>query len=554
MDFDDLLLEFAWLLERDIDVRSYYQARYRHVLVDEFQDTNSAQYAIAKHLAAADNLRAARNLFAVGDEDQSIYSWRGADFRNVRRFRRDFPDALVVLLERNYRSTQNILDAARGVIDRNTERTEKKLWTDVGSGPKVTLFEAYNESEEAAYVVRRIQDLEATGERLGEIAVTYRTNAQSRAVEEVLVRNRIPYALIGGARFYERREVKDVLAYLRLVHNPADDVSFERIVNVPPRKIGASAQGMVRSWADAAGVTLAEALHALAGEDEPPDGATPVSTRARNALAEFDELLETLLKAREEYTVPDLVAFVLAKSGYAHWLRDGSEEGEERWENVREFRGVAEDFAAYEPREGLAAFLESVALVADVDSLDTSSDRVTLLTLHSAKGLEFSTVFITGVEEKVLPHSLSMDDPSAVEEERRLFYVGVTRARRRLYLLRTFRRSLYGASSGEVREPSRFLADIPESVLETAGAAVTGRAKPAAPDRTVWTTSRSRAAEADTSGETGFKAGDKVQHGTFGDGVVVSSRVTDGDEEVTVAFADIGVKKLLQSYARLEHR
>jgi DNA helicase-2/ATP-dependent DNA helicase PcrA len=545
LDFDDLLLEMAMLLDTNPDIRGYYQERYRHVLVDEFQDTNTAQYVILKHIVDANDRTAARNLFVVGDEDQSIYSWRGADFRNVLRFRNDFPDATVVLLERNFRSTQNILDAARGVIDRNKERTPKALWTDAGAGGKLALFEAYNEAEEAAYIATQVQHLTARGEALGGIAVMYRTNAQSRALEDVLVRYRIPYTLVGATRFYDRREVKDVLAYLRLVYNPADDVSFERIVNVPPRGIGPTAVARVRQYADDQHLSLAVALGRYLATDLP-------DTRTRRVLGPFNELLRHLWAAKEAFTVPDLLAIILKESGYTAWLRDGTDEGEERWENVSELRGLAEDFGGYEPEEGLATMLESVALVSDVDDLDGQRERLTMLTLHSAKGLEFDTVFISGLEEGLVPHSRSIDDAAMIEEERRLLYVGLTRARRRLVLLRVFRRYLYGST--DAREASRFLADIPAHVLDVAGVSAAQRSRPSRPERTVWTTTTAMPAarEPAKGGMMGFRAGDKVRHGTFGEGIVVSSQVRDDDEEVTVAFAKMGIKKLLQSFANLQ--
>ncbi|RIL09188.1 DNA helicase UvrD, partial [bacterium] len=468
LDFDDLLLETACLMRDDAAVRARYQERYPFLMVDEFQDTNTAQYALLKALAAADTPEAPHNLFVVGDEDQSIYRWRGADWRNIQRFRQDFPGCRTILLEQNYRSTQTILDAAQAIIDRNAHRTRKALWTESGGGTEVTVFECYDETEEATYIVREIERRVAAGASYADFAVMYRTNAQSRAIEDAFVRWRVPYQLVGGTRFYDRREIRDVLAYLRFVHNPMDVIALERIVNVPPRNIGPKAWAALVDWARALGATLWDTLGYIASEtdrDAHPAGAPALDGRTRNALVRFHDIMAGLMAARATLPVPQLLEQVLEAGGYAAWLRDGTDEGEERWENVRELRGVALDFESLAPGDGLAAFLESVALVSDVDSLDgRAGARVTLLTLHAAKGLEFAVVFITGVEEDRLPHARAADDAEGLAEERRLFYVGLTRAREKLYLLHTFRRTLYGTS--EVSAPSRFLSDIPPHLVE----------------------------------------------------------------------------------------
>jgi DNA helicase II / ATP-dependent DNA helicase PcrA len=550
LDFDDLLLETAFLLRDQPTVRERYRARYSHVLVDEFQDTNTAQYALIKALAAADVPGAAHNVFVVGDEDQSIYRWRGADYRNIQRFRRDFPEARVVLLEQNYRSTQTILDAARAVIDRNRQRTPKALWTEAGQGAAITVFEAHDENEEAAYVVREIEAAVLRGTPYGHFAVMYRTNAQSRALEDALVRRRVPYQLVGATRFYERREVKDVLAYLRLAHNPLDAMALERVVNIPPRGIGPGTWGTLTDWATAAGLPVWPALQIVA-EDKAlgVTGRVPLDNRGRNALLAFHDILAELIAAREAVPVPELLTLALDASGYERWLRDGSEEGDERWANVQELRGVAEDFAGFPPGAGLAAMLEAVALVSDVDSLAEAPDRLTLLTLHAAKGLEFDTVFITGLEENSLPHMRAQDDPDAIAEERRLFYVGLTRARRKIYLTHTFRRTVFG--SADLREPSRFLADVPVGLLAGRRAGAVPARPPLRQARYTWA-NPSSVAPPPRAAEATFQPGDKVVHGHFGSGVVVSSVARDGDQEVTVAFEGLGVKKLLQSLARLE--
>lgn len=585
VDFDDLLLETAELLRQNAAVRDKYRARYRHVLVDEFQDTNTAQYALVKALAAAEVPDAPHNLFVVGDEDQSIYRWRGADYRNIERFRRDFPSPTTVILEQNYRSTQTILDAARAIIDRNAHRTPKALWTERGHGQGIQLFEAYDESEEAAFVVHQIEKHVRSGGKFGEMAVMYRTNAQSRTIEDALVRKRIPYQLVGGTRFYDRREIRDVLAYLRLVHNPLDEVALQRVINVPTRGIGDKAMATLHAAAGACGVPLWPALQLIAADElaevSPAAAAVTVDARTLKALGSFHDLLARLITAREQLDVTALLGAILDNTGYAKHVRDGTDEGEERWENVVELRNVAVDFEAMPPREGLAALLESVALVADVDALDAkaSADRVTLLTLHAAKGLEYPTVIITGLEEGSIPHSRSADDPDGLAEERRLFYVGVTRAERTLILVRAHRRTVYGTT--DLREPSRFLLDLPVEVMAEAPAPATGiRGTPVHSRATQWgdrgrgggggapgtgqggrsvggarTTSGHGAggtAAGASAGAATFRPGDKVMHPTFGEGVVVTATQRDGDEEVTVAFVGAGVKKLMQSFARLE--
>ncbi len=565
LDFDDLLLETACLMRDDAAVRERYRERYPFLMVDEFQDTNTAQYALLKALAAADVPEAPHNLFVVGDEDQSIYRWRGADWRNIQRFRKDFPDCRTILLEQNYRSTQTILDAAQAIIDRNAHRTRKALWTESGGGTDVTVFECYDEAEEATYIVREIERRVAAGADYGDFAVMYRTNAQSRVIEDAFVRWRVPYQLVGGTRFYDRREIRDVLAYLRFIHNPMDVIALERIVNVPPRNIGPKAWSTLVEWSRALGATLWDTLRYIASEtdrDAPPPGMPALEGRTRNALVRFHDVMAGLMAARAALPVPQLLEQVLEASGYAAWLRDGTDEGEERWENVRELRGVALDFESLAPGDGLAAFLESVALVSDVDSLGSRAGaRVTLLTLHAAKGLEFAVVFIAGVEEERLPHARAMDDAEDLAEERRLFYVGVTRAREKLYLLHTFRRTLYGTS--EVSAPSRFLADIPTHLVEgkppvaRRGGAGTGPRPetqwPAGPAKAPAARSAPPASVRPSAGAARFRAGDRVRHATFGDGVVVASLARDGDEEVTVAFTGgAGIKKLMQQFARLQ--
>ncbi len=550
LDFDDLLMLTVRLLDEHEDVLQKYQRRYVYVLVDEFQDTDSAQYQLLKLLAAG-----RRNLFAVGDEDQSIYGWRGADFRNILRFRADYPEAQVVLLEQNYRSTQSILDAARHVILLNTQRTDKKLWTKNESGLPITVYEAYNEQEEAEYTVNEILALVAQKTcRLRDCAVMYRTNAQSRVLEDAFMRHGVPYKLVGATRFYERREIKDVLAYLRLIHNPHDDVSMNRVLNVPPRGIGDRTRATLTEWAQRRNLPLYTVLQLLkeahekkdnasqAAPDEPAGGVNPLDARSTKALLALLELLDGLAAAREQGNVMELLDKLVADSGYSAYIRDGTEEGEERWENIQELRTVAQEYVNLPPEAALTTFLEDVALVSDVDNLRDETDAATLLTLHMAKGLEFDTVFIVGLEEGILPHSRSLEEPDEMEEERRLCYVGMTRAKRHLYLIHTFRRTRFGNQS--TSEPSRFLRDIPGRLVKGRDARAPARLS----------TESGAGLQRRPAPRTGsFAPGDRVRHAQFGEGIVVASQMRGGDEEVIVAFTGkAGVKRLLAGLAGLK--
>jgi len=580
LDFDDLLLKTAELFREHDDVREQYQRRYIHVLVDEFQDTNKAQYELVKSLV---DVEGRRNIFCVGDEDQSIYSWRGADFRNVLRFRSDFPDAQVYLLEQNYRSTQTILDAARAVIARNAQRTEKKLWTKNQTGQPIHLFEAYDEREESEYVAGEIIRLVSKGEcEYRACAVMFRTNAQSRVLEDAFMRHSLPYKLIGATRFYQRREIKDVLAYLRLVHNHDDDVSLARVINTPTRGIGEKTLAQLHDWAAMLGYSAGGALLYLA-QDGDRAGA-PFNGRANRLLTDFGALLNSLIAAKNDLELSDLLNLVLEKTGYLKSLRDGTEEGEERANNVRELLSVTQGYNGLPPQTALATFLEEAALVADVDELDASANAVTLLTLHSAKGLEYEMVFITGMEEGICPHSRSMDNPDAMEEERRLAYVGITRAKKQLYLIRTFRRTIFGNS--DVREPSRFLLDIPRKLVDgNVAPGALERRRAAEPQQTLVRPkgrdlfAQRRAAVQQTIAQhdevrekrpvrpaveigarpphpvaavVNYHPGESVTHPVFGKGTVIESHIMGNDEEVTVAFEGRGLKRLMASYAKLE--
>jgi len=576
MDFDDLLMNVVLLFDERPDVLAKYQERYHHILVDEFQDTNATQYRLLRQLTGDQN-----SIFAVGDSDQSIYKWRGADYRNIQNFYRDFPASKTILLEQNYRSTQVILDAAIEVIRRNRDHIPKKLFTERSGGAKIVLREAYNESDEAATVVNTIESLMLQGYNGSAFAVMYRTNAQSRAIEEAFVQARLPYRLVGATQFYQRREIKDVIAYLRVIHNPLDAVSFNRILNVPTRGIGQQTQGQFAAWAAAVGLQPAEALIRLATDS---DVQHPFSGRAYNALYQFGSLLSAWIALSDRVSVGEVLDAVLEQINYRTYLEDGTEEAEERWANVMELRGVA----GVDGQMTLGEFLQQVSLVAETDNLDREAPATTLLTLHAAKGLEFPVVFITGLEEGLLPHSRSMDDEEELAEERRLFYVGLTRARDAVYLSHAFRRTSWGDSS--VAVPSRFLSDLPDTLVDgqrpgNRRRESIDRASMWNPERVSWNSSTSsrRPANGDSSPRrpalpptsrpestrlprpnseedeprvqrlttARFKTGQRVRHAKFGDGTVIESKVTGGDEEVTVAFPGIGIKRLAASLANL---
>ena len=471
VDFDDLLLKTFQLFERQPDVARKYQDRFVHFMIDEFQDTNVAQYAIAKQIAGVH-----LNICVVGDPDQSIYTWRNADIRNILSFQDDYPNAKLIALEENYRSTQTILDAARSLIASNTQRVDKDLWTRNGRGVPIVIAEGYNEEEEAQFVVKEIQSLARSPRiALGDIAVMYRVNAQSRALEEACLRYGMPYQVVGGQKFYQRQEVKDITAYLRLIANPNDDVSLNRVINVPSRGIGQRTLDHLTRAARMAGISQFAAIEALANDaaSSPQFGAaasgagllsSPFTARARAALTAFHALIKGIADERHNLDLTDIIDLVLDRSGYGRWMSEQSDRGEERMDNIHEFREAARGFLHLGRDEALTAFLESVSLVADVDNFEQKTDAITLITLHQAKGLEFPIVFMVGMEEGLLPHTRSMDDPTQVEEERRLCYVGVTRAKERLYLLRAFRRGFRGGS--EPGMPSRFLLDIPSELLD----------------------------------------------------------------------------------------
>ena len=531
LDFDDLLMRTVQLFRNQPEVLAKYQSRYLHVMIDEFQDTNLAQYILSKQLAGK-----YKNICVVGDPDQSIYSWRQANLRHILDFEKDYPDVKIVFLEQNYRSTQTILKAAEHVIAANQQRKQKKLWTENEVGVPISVVQTYNEQEEAHFAVNEVERLVARGHwKAGDCAIMYRTNAQSRALEEEFVRYGFPYRLVGGTRFYERREVKDVVAYLRLIHNPHDTVSLIRIINVPNRGIGQRTIAELTTWANEKGLSYYDTLKLIAQGEE----STPLSSRSSQALGNFLNMLDELIAKGGELSLVDLLDLVLERTGYKKYTLEGAD-GEERWDNILELRTVAAGYRDLEPRESLAAFLEEVALVSDVDELDEKVDAVTLITLHQAKGLEFPVVFIVGMEEGVLPHFRSLPDPEQMEEERRLCYVGITRAKDKVYLVYTLRRSLMGSSAHN--PPSRFLKDIPSNLLTSPTAQATEALRRS-------TTS----AVSPLPSKPALKAGEHVSHDMFGEGIVVSCTASGGDQEVTVAFkGEAGIKKFLLSLAPLQ--
>ena len=534
VDFDDLLLLVVRLLESSPESLAWYRTLWTHVLVDEYQDTNRAQYRIIQLLTQEH-----RNLCVVGDPDQSVYRWRGADLRNILDFEKDFPDCLVVPLEQNYRSTKRILGIASCVIAHNAARRDKRLWTENDEGERAGVYRAWDESEEAGWVAQTIRSQHAEGVAYHEVAVFYRTNAQSRVLEDALRRASIPYVIVGGVRFYERREVKDLLAYLRLAVNPTDDVAFRRAIAAPSRGIGKATLDRLAESARARGISL---LAAAAG---PP---TELTAKARRALEDFGKLIARLAERRASLAVPALIDEVAAASGYRDALKaERTAEAEARLENIEELVAASEEFIATRQAVGLGevgveAFLDSVALVADVDALDEKAQGVTLMTLHSAKGLEFPLVFLTGMEEGVFPHSRSLDDPEELEEERRLCYVGITRAARRMWLSYALHRRIQGYGLGE---PSRFLLEVPEDQMVLLNAGRSEHVIPRLP------ASARLPAEAEDD-DLPFRVGAKLRHARWGEGLLVGIQREGADVIATVHFASVGRKRLSLQYAHLE--
>ena len=546
VDFDDLLFLAVRLLQENEEVREKYQSRFQYILVDEYQDTNHAQYALTKILAAR-----WRNICVVGDADQSIYAWRGADIRNIIDFTRDYPDAASIKLEQNYRSTKTILHAANAVIDNNESRPKKTLWTENPTGNKIIHYQAQTEHDEADYIAGVIYNRhEITHEPYGDMAILFRTNAQSRVLEEKLMRYAIPYTMVGGTKFYDRKEIKDVLAYLRLLYNPEDSLSLTRIINVPKRNIGATTMEHVAAYAEAQGISLFEALSST---DE-----IPVTKRAKASLENFAAMIFDLLNDIEGKDVLSLIETVIKQTGYGDMLDKEAEhdpQGESRKENVGEFLSVAKDYMDSNPEGNLQDFLENVALVSDVDDFESSDSKVTLMTLHAAKGLEFPVVFLTGLDEGLFPHSRTLMDPAQVEEERRLAYVGITRAERQLYVTNAVTRTMYGRISAYM--PSRFLAEIPPQFMEdyhrksampqSRTTAVPGKQRVSILTKPVASSLPKKHAVTDT-----FTKGDKVRHKIWGIGTVLDVIGEGPNMQMKIQFPTKGVRQVVVKYAPLE--
>jgi len=555
VDFDDLLLRAHNLFEDHADVLEKYQDRYRHVLVDEFQDTNAIQFSLTRLLAAKH-----KNICVVGDPDQSIYSWRHADIRNLTDFQTVYPDAVTVTLDQSYRSTQTILEAASGVIANNDERLKKNLWTENGKGSPVTVGEAYDEDEEARVVLQEINRLVEEEEfDRQEIAVMYRTNAQSRAMEAACNRHGVVYQLVGGTKFYERKEIRDSVAYLRLTVNPSDDAALERIVNVPARGISPRSVDAIRAVARSRGTSMLNVI--LQVDDEEQGLFGQINPRAVKSVRAFADLMERLIEQSIILSTVELLDLTLERSGYKRLVQEDKERGEERWDNILELRGSASNFEGPEPRERLIEFLENVALVSDIDSLEEGEDAITLITLHQAKGLEYDAVFMIGMEEGLLPHSRSLESGADLEEERRLCYVGMTRARKRLYMFHAFQRGFRGSRGAMM--PSRFLDEMPLACVETVSIRRNSNTvRKVAPTRNVTgrsydpTVGRRRTAtplEVRAAQRGDYRVADRVFHDTFGDGIVIEAIETGGDTEVTVAFGNgNGLKKLMAAFSGLK--
>lgn len=552
VDFDDLLSRTIELFREAPETLAKYQERFLYLMVDEFQDTNIAQYEIAKQISSKH-----LNLCVVGDPDQAIYSWRNADIRNILSFQKDFPGTVTVNLSQNYRSTSTILGAARKLISANRQRLDQDLFTDNEMGAKVVIAEAYNEDEEAQLVLQEIERLtREEGFTLRDFVVTYRVNAQSRALEEACLRYGVPYKLVGGVRFYQRREVKDLISYLRLLQDPYDEPSLARVINVPARGIGKRTVDELIAWAGSLSIPAYTALQLLAGDGtEIAEGidASPFNPRQVQQLVGFLRLINDLRACLPDMELPELIDEVLTRSGYRRSLLDSEEpDAEDRLDNLREFRGVSADWLTIPASESLQPFLENAALVSEQDSIvENEQQYLTLITLHQIKGLEYPVVFITGFEDGVLPHTRSLDNPDQLEEERRIAYVGMTRAGKRLYLLRSFRRRLFGAPTGN--PPSRFLRDIPEDFLEAAASRLRSSNNSVGPSGRISNYPVVAGEPIVQAGPPPFRAGDKVSHATFGQGIVINCLAKPSDYELTVAFkGQSGIKRLLHSFAKLE--
>lgn len=554
MDFDDLIMNTIRLFEEHPDSLTYYQNKFHYIHVDEYQDTNHAQYTLVNLLAGR-----FRNLCVVGDADQSIYGWRGADMQNILDFEKDYPDAAVILLEQNYRSTKNILSAANQVIENNSNRKPKNLWTENKEGNKITYYRADNERDETRFIVDRMQEeIRSNHRNYGDFAILYRTNAQSRVMEETLLKANIPYKMVGGHKFYDRKEIKDILAYLNVLANPQDSISFERIVNSPKRGIGPGSIEKLRSFASLHEWPLLEAAQNVELAN--------IGGKAGQQLGSFGEMIQEVTQMIPYLTVTELTKEVLDHSGYLEDLKiQNTLEAQARIENLEEFLTVTQEFDkqfeqqneedADAPEEKLTVFLNDLALVSDIDNLEEDASQVTLMTLHAAKGLEFPVVFLIGLEEGVFPLSRALMEESELEEERRLAYVGITRAEEALYLTNAFSRTLYGRT--QYNRPSRFVEEIDQELLEIEGMRPTPKKTPVFAKKTAYSYKQPETAVVSSKSATGgeknsWKPGDKVKHKKWGLGTVVRVSGTSKDLELDVAFPSQGVKRLLAAFAPIE--
>ncbi len=564
LDFDDLMVKTLELFVQHPPVLQAYQERFHYIHVDEYQDTNYAQYMMIKLLAGQ-----RKNLCVVGDDDQSIYGWRGADIRNILEFEKDFAGCTTIKLEQNYRSTSNILDAANNVIAHNEGRKEKALWTDRGEGQRIRVFKAGDEREEAAWICDRIQQMQQTDVHYRDIAVLYRMNAQSRVLEEMMVRAGIPYNVYGGTRFYDRKEVRDIVAYLRVIVNPADDVSLRRIINQPKRSIGDATIAELVQHAEQQDYSVFAAML------EPPEA---LASRAKKCVGDFAQLLTELTLKRTQMGLTEFVELLINETGLAaQYEREHTDEAQGRLENIREFIGAVDEFERRSEEPTLEGFLENVTLVTDLDNMNGERQSVTLMTLHSAKGLEFPVVFITGLEEGIFPSGRSLYDPDKMEEERRLCYVGITRARELLHLSHAIQRMLFNQMQHNA--PSQFLAEIPERLLDESGALRMEKAFPAMPERRETTQQRAQrqplkdfgggrsgtlnipgvqkgfgtsfvpSVAATQAAPMLFAEGDRVLHRKFGEGNVISLTGKGADARISIEFAAYGVKEFSMSIA-----
>lgn len=548
LDFDDLIMTTIKLFERVPEVLEFYQRKFQYIHVDEYQDTNRAQYLLVKQLAAR-----LENICVVGDSDQSIYRWRGADIANILSFEKDYPSANVILLEQNYRSTKRILQAANEVIKNNSNRKPKNLWTENDEGIKLSYYSGDNEFGEGQFVAGKIYELNSSGRRkLSDIAILYRTNAQSRVIEETLLKSGLNYNIVGGTKFYDRKEIKDILAYLRLVSNPDDDISFTRIVNVPKRGVGATSLEKIASYAAMNGMSMFQAIKQV--------DFIGVSAKAANALDGFGAMIENLTNMQDYLSITELTEEILEKTEYREMLKaEKSIEAQSRLENIDEFLSVTKNFEQKSEDKSLVAFLTDLALIADIDQLDQKEeesggkDAVTLMTLHAAKGLEFPVVFLMGMEEGVFPHSRSLMEEAEMEEERRLAYVGITRAEEELYLTNAKMRTLFGRTN--MNPESRFIREIPGDLLENLNEKKTPRMQPGRkvqPKR--GPVSRPVSYANKTGGDSlSWAVGDKAGHKKWGTGTVVSVKGEGESTELDIAFpSPVGVKRLLAAFAPIE--